>query len=73
MPSTATITGSVGPGIAITASVFTNVVRIDFDTVGEVMTIYMSDKIAPAYVNIAAATTLLLTVVAPNNYTLTIT
>jgi hypothetical protein len=72
MPSTATITGSVGPGIAITSSVFTNIVRMDFDTVNEVLTLYMSDK-APAYVNIAACTTLTLTVVAPNNYTLTIT
>lgn len=73
MPSTATITGTVGPGITLAAGVFTNVVRIDFDTVNEVLTIYMSDKIAPAYISIAAATTLLLTVVAPNNYTLTIT
>jgi len=72
MPSTATITGSVGPGIAITSTVFTNIVRMDFDTVNEILTLYMSDK-PPAYVNIAAATTLLLTVVAPNNYTLTIT
>jgi len=72
MPSIATVTGTVGPGLTAAATVFNNVVRLDLDTVSEVLTIYMSDK-PPAYVNIGAQTTLLLTVVAPNNYTLTVT
>jgi hypothetical protein len=73
MPSLALVTGVTGPGLAVTATTFNNVVRFELDTVNEMLTLWMSDKITPASISIAAATTLLLTVVAPNNYTLTIT
>ena len=73
MPSTATITGKVGPGATITAQVFNNVTFFSIKTAEETLEIDYTDANGPrkAQVDIAAATTILCTV-SGANYTLTI-
>jgi hypothetical protein len=73
MPSTATITGKVGPGSTITAQVFNNVTFFSVKTTEEVLEIDYTDANGPrkSQVDISAATTITCTV-SGANYTLTI-
>ncbi len=69
MPSTATITAKIGPGLTATAQVINNVSSFTIDTDKELLTV-VSGSVTTQY-DIAAATTILCTV-SGNNYTLTI-
>lgn len=73
MPSTATITGKVGPAAALTAIVFSNVTFFSIDTVNEVLDIMYNngDGARRTQIDIGADTTILCTV-SGANYTLTI-
>lgn len=70
MPSTATITGKAGPGLTLTAQVFTGVTSFSINTDSEILEMVSNGR--TLQIDISAATTLTLTVIAPNNYTLTI-
>lgn len=70
MPSTATITGKVGAGQTITAQIFTGVTLFTINTDTEIIELVSNGR--TLQVDIGAATTITCTVVAPNNYTLTI-
>lgn len=69
MPSTATVTGKVGPGSTLTAGVF-QVVSFQVETESEILTLVTTDR-RTLQIDIAAATTITCTV-SGNNYTLTI-
>ena len=69
MPSTVTVTGTVGPGSSVTALVISNVTFFSVDTVNEMLTVVADGK-TTSY-NITAATTITCTV-SGNNYTLTV-
>jgi len=73
MPSTATVTGKVGPDRTMTAQVFNNVTFFSISTDKELLEIDYTDANGPrkSQVDIAAATTILCTV-SGANYTLTI-
>lgn len=70
MPSTATVTGKTGAGLTMTAQQFTGLTAFRLNTDTEILTIEQGSKVTD--IDISAATTLTLVVVAPNNYTLTI-
>ena len=72
MPSQITATGVVGPGIAVTATVYQNVSSFLFDTVNKMVTIFFLGGVPPVNISIGAQTTFTLTLVAPNNYTMSI-
>lgn len=73
MPSTATVTGKVGPGVTLTTVVFQNVKFFSIDTDNEVLDIVYNngDGQRRTQVDIAADTTITCTV-SGNTYTLTI-
>lgn len=74
MPGTATVTGVVGPGRAITAQVFQNVKSFSLVTKDEILQIEHETGGAgnlTAQIDVGAATTWTLTVTG-NTYTLTI-
>lgn len=73
MPSTATITGKVGPERTITAQVFNNVTFFSVKTLEEVLELDFTDANGPRklQIDISAATTITCTV-SGANYTLTI-
>lgn len=76
MASTVTLTGVTGPGITMTAQVFTNVSSwgvINSSGVGtqEVFFLNFSDGKPTLYVSIAAATTMTVTI-SGANYTVTV-
>jgi len=73
MPSTATVTGKVGPGATLTAYVFNNVTFFSVDTVNEVLDLMFNNGSGAErrQIDISAATTITCTV-SGNNYTLTI-
>lgn len=70
MPSTATITGKVGPAVAMTATVFSNVTEFAVDCVNNILTIIVGKGI-PQRIDIGAATTVTCTI-SNKAYTLTI-
>lgn len=69
MPSTATITGKIGPADTLTATVFTGVTSFSLDTVNGVLNL-VCDQGRPQ-IDVYAQTTLTLTV-SSHVYTLTI-
>lgn len=69
MPSTATVTGKVGPAIALTAQVFTQVTEFTVVTDTEMLMLKANGQYKE--VDISAATTITCTV-SGNTYTLTI-
>jgi hypothetical protein len=73
MPGTATITGSVGPGQAVTASVFNNLQFFSLDTANEILEIVYNNGAGNlrTQINVGTATTWTLTV-SGNTYTLTV-
>ena len=71
MPSQATITGTRGPGVAVTAQVFTKVIRFELDCEQEILTLFFSEGRPPIMINVSTATTWTLTV-SGNTYTLTV-
>ena len=72
MPATVTVTGVTGPGVALAATVFTNVASFSVNTFNaEVLTLTFADSKQPKEVSIAAATTITVTV-SGVNYTVTI-
>lgn len=68
MASTLTVTGVVGPALAVTAQVFTGVKSFLIDTQKEILTV-VTDRISD--ISIAAATTITVTV-SGSDYTVTI-
>lgn len=70
MPDQITVTGKVGPGLTLTAGVFTNVTRFEVDTVNGVLSAYC-DQGSPRIVSIGAASTFTVTL-SSNNYTIVI-
>ena len=72
MPATVTVTGVVGPALALTASVFSNVATFTVNCYNaEVLTLTFSDGRGPVDIAIDSATTITCTV-SGQNYTLTI-
>ncbi len=73
MPSTATVTGKVGPERTMTAQVFNNVTFFSVKTAEEVLELDYTDGNGPrkSQIDISAATTITCTV-SGANYTLTI-
>jgi len=71
MPATAVVTGKTGAGVTMTAQSFANVNRFELDCDNEVLTLFQGGKATK--IDVSAATTYTLVVVAPNNFTLTIT
>lgn len=72
MPATVTVTGVAGPGITVTAAVFTNVATFGINSLNaEILEMTFSDGRGPTYISIAAATTITVTV-SGANYTVTI-
>ena len=71
MPLTATVTGKTGAGVTMTAQQFAGLTRFDLDCENEVLTLWKGGQATK--VDVSAATTYTLTVVAPNTFTLTIT
>lgn len=69
MPSTVTVTGTVGPGFTATALALTEVTEFRIDTEKEMLYVTSNGVIKEFY--IGAATTITCTVVG-NTYTLTI-
>lgn len=63
MPATVTVTGVIGPGLALTATVFTGVASFGFQTDGkELLVLTFSDSRQPVYIAIDSATTITVTV-----------
>lgn len=73
MPGTATITGTIGPGTALTAAVFNNVSFFSVDTANEILELVYNNGAGNlrTQINVSAATTWTLTV-SGNTYTLTV-
>lgn len=71
MPSKVTVTGKTGPGNTLTATVINGLSGVTLDFDNELLIPIIAGQPQPA-IDIAAAATLTLTVVAPNSYTLTI-
>lgn len=73
MPGTATVTGSVGAGQAITASVFNNVSFFSVDTFQEILELVYNNGSGNirTQINVGTATTWTLTV-SGSTYTLTV-
>ena len=73
MPGTATITGKVGPGATLTATVFNNVTFFSVDTNNEILDIMFNNGSGAErrQIDISADTTITCTV-SGNSYTLTI-
>lgn len=72
MAGTATVTGKVGPGLTVTAAVYTGVASFSLDMVNEVLTLFFQDQRPPSAFDVSAATTYTLTVTAPNTFALTV-
>lgn len=71
MPSTATVTSKIGPGVTVTAQVLQNVVRVNYDLVGDTVEITQSDPVKVTQYDLAATTTVTMTV-SGGNWTVTI-
>jgi len=69
MADTATVTGVVGPGITLTAGVFTNVTSICFDTVDNTLRLVSDSGIN--YISLSGSNTITLTA-SSGSYTLTV-
>jgi len=69
--STATVTGVIGPGKAVTTTTFTGVTSFSVDCENEILTLYFSGSRPPMIVSVAAAATWTITV-SGNDYTLTV-
>jgi len=69
MPSTATVTAKIGPGVTATAIVISGVTSFGIDTTNEILTI-VANGVTQQY-DITAATTITCTV-SGNSYTLTV-
>jgi hypothetical protein len=69
---TATVTGTIGPGNALTAAVFTNQASVEFNAVTSMLRMVdTSDKVTN--ISIAAATTVTVVLsAAAGNYTVTV-
>lgn len=70
MPGTVTLTGTNGPGVAVTAAVFTDVTAINIDLNKNIITLTKSGEIVSP-ISVAAATTVTATK-SGNAWTLTI-
>jgi hypothetical protein len=63
MAATVTVTGVIGPGVTVSAVVFSNVSQFAFDCNGkEILHLEFSDGRAPVDISIAAQTTITVTV-----------
>lgn len=72
MSATVTVTGVIGPAVAMTAAAFTSVSSFQVDCSGkETLTLTFADGRAPMIVSIAAATTMTVTI-SGSTYTVTI-
>lgn len=71
MAGTVTVTGKAGPGLTITAQVFSNVVSLSFDMTTNVITIVQSDPNRTLQISIEAAATITATK-SGSTYTVTI-
>lgn len=56
MAATVTVTGTIGPGVAVTAQVFNSVTSFSIDTTNNLLTIVVSA--VTTQISIAAATTI---------------
>lgn len=56
MPSKATVTSTIGPGVAISAKVFNNLQSLVLDFIGQTATI-VADNQPPVVVSLSAVTT----------------
>lgn len=57
MALTATLTGTTGPGVTVTAGVYQNVTEFNINSVNNVVSMRFSDGRAPAFVSVNAAAT----------------
>lgn len=71
MAATVTATGSVGPGLTLTAGVFTDISECTFGTANNILTLYQSTTGKFINVDISAATTITATK-SGSTYTFTI-
>jgi hypothetical protein len=71
MPSTATITAYSGPGKLSTATVFQNVIGINFDLAAGMLFISTTDQPSPKQFELTGDNTITLTA-SGGNYTLTV-
>ena len=71
MAGTFTVTGTAGPGVVVTAQVFTNVTSALWDLVGNTLTLFMSTTPSPVCIAITDATTITATK-SGSTYTFTI-
>ena len=69
MPATVTYTGDVGPGIEVTAAVYTGVTRIDLQWDAKVAFLYFGDRVKE--ISLAGITTYTDTIVG-DTHTITI-
>ena len=70
MPATVTVTGTSGPGLTVSAVVFTNVTSFQIDTVNNMLNMIQGSVPLPG-ISVAAAATVTATK-AGNTWTLTI-
>lgn len=71
MASQATVTSKIGPALTVTGIVLTNVVKVNYDLLGDVVEIVQSDPPKITHFDLAATTTVTMTV-ASGNWTVTI-
>lgn len=69
MSATATVTGTAGPGIAVTAAVYTGVSNVEFNCTGDILSLTVSGRVY--HISITAATTITATK-SGSTYTFTI-
>lgn len=68
--STVTVDGSNGPGKTLSATVFSNINSITFDTAKQQLVLYNSAH--TTYIDISTAVTITVTVVDADNYTIVV-
>ena len=71
MPATVTVTGVTGPGFALTAAVYTNVITFHVDANKNLLTLTKENVLGPIVISVNAATTVTATKSA-STWTLTI-
>lgn len=71
MSATVTVTGKTGAGLTMTAQVFNNVSSFNVNADTEMLQLVQAGK-PDTFVDISAATTMTVTITAPNTYTVTI-
>ena len=71
MAGQVTVTGTNGPGLALTSAVFTNIASFKVDTNTEMLELVDNDGVV-LNISIAAAATMTVTITAPNTYVVVI-